>query len=211
MDSQSAVAAYVSRDYSLKGEAYEQLLAALEDEADETFFKLSDHVGKMPPNLTPAMQRWYGAFVAGPRQSALDAVEAQAGHISKSKGAAGIFLERQLDAIEQRYPLHGKMIVIGHSMGGCISRLLMTDTGDNLWREIFHRPPQETSLPIESRALLSDALIFRHRPEMLRQGWRYVRWRAAWPAGWWPESGARRAQQEYPIPAPRPAPATWID
>ena len=42
-------------------------------------------------------------------------------------------LRRELDAIGKRFPLHKKMVVIGHSMGGCISRLLMTDTGDKIW------------------------------------------------------------------------------
>jgi alpha-beta hydrolase superfamily lysophospholipase len=39
----------------------------------------------------------------------------------------------ELDAAEKRFPLRKPMVVIGHSMGGCISRLLMTDTGNKLW------------------------------------------------------------------------------
>jgi pimeloyl-ACP methyl ester carboxylesterase len=77
-------------------------------------------------------------------------------------------LRRELDAIERRLPLRRKMVVIGHSMGGCISRLLITDTGDKLWREIFQKPPGETSMPPESKALLTQMLIFRHRPEIGR-------------------------------------------
>ena len=42
-------------------------------------------------------------------------------------------LRQELDAITKRYPLKHKMVVIGHSMGGCISRLLITDSGDKLW------------------------------------------------------------------------------
>ena len=77
-------------------------------------------------------------------------------------------LRRELDAIESRFPLRKKMVVIGHSMGGCISRLLITDTGDKLWREIFKKPPGETAMPQESKALLTQTLIFRHRPEIGR-------------------------------------------
>jgi len=77
-------------------------------------------------------------------------------------------LRRELDAIESRLPLRKKMVVIGHSMGGCISRLLITDTGDKLWREFFQKPPGETALPPESKALLTQTLIFRHRPEIGR-------------------------------------------
>ncbi len=77
-------------------------------------------------------------------------------------------LRRELDAIERRFPLRKKMVVIGHSMGGCISRLLITDTGDKLWREIFKRPPSGAAIPTGSKALLRETLIFRHRPEIGR-------------------------------------------
>jgi hypothetical protein len=53
-------------------------------------------------------------------------------------------------------------------MGGCISRLLITDTGEQLWREIFKQPPSETVMPAESKALLRETLVFRHRPEIGR-------------------------------------------
>ena len=77
-------------------------------------------------------------------------------------------LRRDLDAIESRLSLRKKMVVIGHSMGGCISRLLITDTGDKLWRDIFQKPPSETALPPESKALLTQTLVFHHRPEIGR-------------------------------------------
>ena len=77
-------------------------------------------------------------------------------------------LRRELDAIEKRFPLRKKMVVIGHSMGGCISRLLITDTDDKLWMELFKKPPAQVQLSPESRELLTDALIFRHRPEVGR-------------------------------------------
>ena len=78
-------------------------------------------------------------------------------------------LRRELDAIEKRFPLRKPMVVIGHSMGGCISRLLITDTADEkLWLALFRKPPGEVQLSPESRKLFTDALIFRHRPEIGR-------------------------------------------
>jgi pimeloyl-ACP methyl ester carboxylesterase len=77
-------------------------------------------------------------------------------------------LRRELDAIEQRFPLHKKMVVLGHSMGGCISRLLLTDSGEKLWLEFFGKPPGEVDMSAESKKLLSEALIFRHRDEVGR-------------------------------------------
>jgi len=77
-------------------------------------------------------------------------------------------LREKLDDAERRYPTRRPMVVIGHSMGGCISRLLITDTGDNLWKLLFHKTPAETKLPDASKKIYSDALIFRHRPEIGR-------------------------------------------
>ncbi len=77
-------------------------------------------------------------------------------------------LRRELDAIEERYPLRKKMVVIGHSMGGSISRLLITDTGDKIWMETFGKPPEQVPMSPEDKKLFSDALIFKHRPEIGR-------------------------------------------
>ena len=52
------------------------------------------------------------------------------------------------------------MVVIGHSMGGCISRLLITDTGDKLWLEIFDKPPEQMSALAESAASCSPTRSF---------------------------------------------------
>jgi pimeloyl-ACP methyl ester carboxylesterase len=75
---------------------------------------------------------------------------------------------RELDAIEKRFPLRKPMVVIGHSVGGCISRLLITDTGDKLWMKLFKKPPEQVPLSPESRKLFTEALIFPHRPEIGR-------------------------------------------
>lgn len=77
-------------------------------------------------------------------------------------------LRENLDGAEKRFPLHKPMVVIGHSMGGCISRLLITDTGDTLWKKLFNHAPAETNLPASSKKLYTDALIFKHRPEIGR-------------------------------------------
>ena len=77
-------------------------------------------------------------------------------------------LRRELDAIEERYPMRKKMVVIGHSMGGSISRLLITDTGDRIWMELFGKPPEQVPMSPEDKRIFSDALIFSHRPEINR-------------------------------------------
>jgi len=78
-------------------------------------------------------------------------------------------LREKLDDAERRYPTHRPMVVIGHSMGGCISRLLLTDTGENLWKMLFNgKSPAETKLPASSKKIYSHAIVFRHRPEIGR-------------------------------------------
>ena len=77
-------------------------------------------------------------------------------------------LRRELDAVEKRFPLRKKMVVIGHSMGGCISRLLITDSGDTLWMKMFGKPPEQVPLSANSREIFTESLIFRHRPEVGR-------------------------------------------
>ena len=77
-------------------------------------------------------------------------------------------LRAELDRVEQRFPMKKPMVVIGHSMGGCISRLLLTDSGDQLWMKIFGRPPDEVSLSPKIREYFREELFFRHRPEIGR-------------------------------------------
>jgi hypothetical protein len=54
-------------------------------------------------------------------------------------------------------------------MGGIISRLMITDSGgDKLWRYFFGKPPAQTKLSPESKALLEEALIFKPRRDVAR-------------------------------------------
>src|SRR6266487_2463273 len=57
---------------------------------------------------------------------------------------------------------------IGHSMGGMICRLMVTDAGDKIWRDFFATPPADTPLASDTRKLLEEALIFNHRPDIQR-------------------------------------------
>jgi pimeloyl-ACP methyl ester carboxylesterase/predicted GNAT family acetyltransferase len=77
-------------------------------------------------------------------------------------------MRNELDAIEKRFPLRKPMVVVGHSMGGCITRTLITDTGTKLWIEAFGHSPAETEMPTESKRLLEEAIIFKHRREIGR-------------------------------------------
>jgi pimeloyl-ACP methyl ester carboxylesterase len=81
--------------------------------------------------------------------------------------AAALF-RQDLDGIERAFPNHKRIVLIGHSMGGMICRLMVTDAGDKIWRDFFATPPAETPLASDTRKLLEQALIFNHRPDVQR-------------------------------------------
>jgi pimeloyl-ACP methyl ester carboxylesterase len=81
--------------------------------------------------------------------------------------AAALF-RRDLDGIKRAFPNHKGIVLIGHSMGGLISRLMITDAGDKIWRNFFATPPAKTPLANETREFLKEALVFNHRPDVQR-------------------------------------------
>jgi len=81
--------------------------------------------------------------------------------------AAALF-RQNLDGIERAFPNHKPFVLIGHSMGGMICRLMITDAGDKIWRNFFSTPPAKTPLAPETRKLLEESLVFNHRPDVQR-------------------------------------------
>lgn len=81
--------------------------------------------------------------------------------------SAALF-RKELDSVNRAFPNHKGIVLVGHSMGGMVSRLMITDVGDKLWRVYFGKSPAETPLSDEPRQLARDCLIFNHRPEVRR-------------------------------------------
>ena len=77
-------------------------------------------------------------------------------------------MRRELDAIEKRFPLKKPMVIVGHSMGSLISRLMITDTGLTIWMKFFGKPPEKMTLASDTRRMLEDSLIFKTRKEVGR-------------------------------------------
>jgi pimeloyl-ACP methyl ester carboxylesterase len=101
-------------------------------------------------------------------------------------------LRNELDAAEKRFPMHKKMVVIGHSMGGCISRVLITDSDRRIWDQLFAVPPEKMDVPPEHRHILTESTIFTHRPEIGRVIFISAPLRGAdLAAGWMGRLGAR--------------------
>jgi pimeloyl-ACP methyl ester carboxylesterase len=77
-------------------------------------------------------------------------------------------LRKELDGVDKVFPNHKPIVLVGHSMGGVISRLMITDSGDKIWRDLFGHPPAETHLAGPSRELMEQAVIFEHRRDVGR-------------------------------------------
>ena len=77
-------------------------------------------------------------------------------------------LRRLLDQIDQRYPKHKDIVLIGHSMGGQIARMLTTDSDMTLWDQLYDKPPGEMGFSKETRLALTETLIFDARSNVSR-------------------------------------------
>jgi pimeloyl-ACP methyl ester carboxylesterase len=109
-------------------------------------------------------------------------------------------LRRQLDDVQKRYQMRNKMVVIGHSMGGCISRLLITDVGDKLWMDYFGKPASELEMSDETKKVLEESLIFGHRPEVGRVVFVAAPLKGAdMAAGWMGRLGARLVKAPFAL------------
>jgi pimeloyl-ACP methyl ester carboxylesterase len=81
--------------------------------------------------------------------------------------SAALF-RQDLDGIDRAFPNHKRVVLIGHSMGGMICRLMITDAGDKIWRDLFGTSPAKTPLAGDGRKLLEESLVFNHRPDVQR-------------------------------------------
>jgi pimeloyl-ACP methyl ester carboxylesterase len=77
-------------------------------------------------------------------------------------------MRRELDGVRRAFPEHKNLVLVGHSMGGIISRLMVTDAGDTIWTRMFGRGPDDFVIPGRSRQLLHESLVFDKRDEVDR-------------------------------------------
>lgn len=69
---------------------------------------------------------------------------------------------------EGRDPALRRMVLIGHSQGGMLTRLMATDSGNRFWGNVTHVPFSELKGPPESLALLRNAMFFERVPYVTR-------------------------------------------
>ena len=61
-----------------------------------------------------------------------------------------------------------RMVLIGHSMGGLLSKMMVQDSGLTLWDAAFRRPPRQLKATPETRKILDEALIYQPMPFVRR-------------------------------------------
>jgi pimeloyl-ACP methyl ester carboxylesterase len=81
---------------------------------------------------------------------------------------SAMLLREELDRVDKVYPNHKKIVLIGHSMGGLVSRLMVTDANLTFWNEFFGKPPEQVPMDARAKELLEKALIFNRRPDVGR-------------------------------------------
>lgn len=77
-------------------------------------------------------------------------------------------LREQWQQARKKYPGLKDAVVIGHSMGGMISRLLITDSGMKLWDAYFDHPPEQSHFTGKTREIITKSLIFNATPGISR-------------------------------------------
>lgn len=83
-------------------------------------------------------------------------------------------LRKELLDIQSEYdpdhtnPYFNKMILIGHSMGGLLTRLMIQDSHDVYWNSLFAEPIESIELSDEDKQLLKDTFYFKTLPFIKR-------------------------------------------
>jgi pimeloyl-ACP methyl ester carboxylesterase len=65
-------------------------------------------------------------------------------------------------------PVLRELVVLGHSQGGLLTKLLAVDSGERFWDQIVDQPPDEVELEPESRELLEGSLLVEPSPNVRR-------------------------------------------
>lgn len=65
-------------------------------------------------------------------------------------------------------PMLQQMVVVGHSQGGLLTRLQVTDSGDRFWDQLSDEPIEDLGLPPKEDALLRGVMFFEPVPAVKR-------------------------------------------
>ncbi len=82
--------------------------------------------------------------------------------------ANALRLREDLAQLAAKYPLKRNIIIVGHSMGGLLTRMQITNTDRKLWDAIFGTHSEGIYAMLPKDALLKRALIFKANPYIAR-------------------------------------------
>lgn len=73
-------------------------------------------------------------------------------------------LREQLAEMRRQHPEMKDVILVGHSQGGMIARLLVSDSGSTMWDAYFDRPINQLDFTPPTRRFLEEVLLFKPVP-----------------------------------------------
>jgi pimeloyl-ACP methyl ester carboxylesterase len=79
-----------------------------------------------------------------------------------------------------------EIVLVGHSMGGLLSRMQVIDSSETFWTNYFSKPLENMILNPGSRTNLQHAFFFEHQPFVERVVFVAVPHRGSEVADWWP-------------------------
>ena len=126
------------------------------------------------PGLNDAYQFWTFGYSTG------DAIPYSASLLRRNLEDA----RRRFDR-ENADPSFDRMVLVGHSMGGLLAKMVVVESGTRLWREVSERSFDELAGEPDDRNLLGQALLIKpltgvrrvvfiatpHRGSRINRGW----------------------------------------
>ena len=76
-------------------------------------------------------------------------------------------IRKELDP-DGRDPALDQLVLIGHSQGGLLTRLMVTDSGTRFWEAVTDTPFEKIDVSPETRALIQRSMFFEHQPYVTR-------------------------------------------
>jgi len=85
--------------------------------------------------------------------------------------SASVLRHSLIDAVAQLDPTSvdpalRNMVVIGHSQGGLLTRLMVTDSGDRFWDSTFKKPLDQLEISPDTHSLMESAFFFEAVPSV---------------------------------------------